>query len=127
MSVLWLACAPGALGPNPCSALDTFLLDPGIELKESQVLELEHEEGERFDLFPVEEGAFDTIETHPSKETPIMLINTLNKLFIPTILETLSKFSLFRCALLLRKYRRVHNFVIADRVSSEGLQVYSVS
>ena len=61
-----------AHGPSPCSALDTFLPDPGIELKANQVLKLEHEEGERFDLFPVEATAFGILETHPSKGTPIM-------------------------------------------------------
>ena len=71
---LWLICAIffGATVPEPCSALDTFLPDPGIELKANQVLKLVHEEGERFDLFPVEEAAFVTLETHPSRGTPIM-------------------------------------------------------
>ena len=71
---LWLMCALffGAPGPSPCSALDTFLPDPGIELKANQVLKLEHEEGERFDLFPVEAAAFVILETHSSKGTPIM-------------------------------------------------------
>ena len=83
MLVLWVACALGALCPNPCSALDTFLPDPGIEPKANQALRLEHEEGERFDLFPVEEGAFDVLETHPSKGNPIMLVNTFNKVNFP--------------------------------------------
>ena len=82
---LWLMCALffGAPGPSPCSALDTFLPDAGIELKANQALKLEHEEGERFDLFPVEEGAFDVLETHPSKGNPIMLVNTFNKVNFP--------------------------------------------
>ena len=74
MFPLWLSRAFffWTLATIPCSALDTFLPDPGIELKANQVLKLEHEEGERFDLFPVEAAAFATLETHTSRGTPIM-------------------------------------------------------
>ena len=41
------------LATFPCSALDTFLPDPGIELKANQILKLEHEEGERFERVAV--------------------------------------------------------------------------
>ena len=65
---LWLRSAFffWTLATIPCSALDTFLPDPGIELKANQV------QGKRFDLFPVEAAAFATLETHPSMGTPIM-------------------------------------------------------
>ena len=74
MFCLWLSISFffWTLATIPCSALDTFLPDPGMELKANHVLKLEHEEGERFDLFPVEAAAFTTLETHPSRGTPIM-------------------------------------------------------
>ena len=72
LTCLMFALFLGTPGQNMCSALDTFLPDPGIELKANQILKLEHEEGERFDLVPVEAAAFATLETHPSRGTPIM-------------------------------------------------------
>ena len=44
------------LWPSPCSALNSFA----------------------FELFPVEEDAFDIAETHPAMGTPIMSVQSLS-------------------------------------------------
>ena len=95
----WLMCTLffGTRGLDPCSALDTFLPDPGMELQANQILKLIHEEGERFDLFPMEAMAFVALEFHPSKGTPMMLVNMLHLIYILQSLKMPTPKNLYVC------------------------------